>query len=152
MFSKIFIDRPRLAIVISLLISIIGLMAISKIPSSQFPEIVPPQVSVSAFYPGANAETLESSVARPIEQAVNGVDGLMYMSSISANDGTYKLTVTFNIGTDPDINTVNVQNLVKTVENVLPEEVLRQGVNIKKPMPRCSWALPSIPKPANPII
>ncbi|MDL2226407.1 efflux RND transporter permease subunit [Deltaproteobacteria bacterium OttesenSCG-928-M10] len=132
MFSKIFIDRPRLAMVISLLISIIGLMAISKIPSSQFPEIVPPQVSVSAFYPGANAETLESSVARPIEQAVNGVDGLMYMSSISANDGTYKLTVTFNLGTDPDINTVNVQNLVKTVENVLPEEVLRQGVNIKK--------------------
>ena len=132
MFSKIFIDRPRLAVVISLIISVAGCLAIWNIPISQFPDIVPPQVTVQTFYPGANSEVVESAIARPIEQAVNSVDGLMYMASNSANDGSYTLTVTFNIGTDPDINTVNVQNLIKTVENVLPEEVLRQGINVKK--------------------
>ena len=132
MLSGIFIDRPRLAVVISLVITIAGLVAMTQIPVAQFPNIVPPQVSVTASYAGASAETVESTVGQPIESRVVGVDNMLYMKSTSGNDGSYTLTITFAVGTDPDINTVNVQNRVKLAEAQLPQEVRTQGVNVVK--------------------
>jgi HAE1 family hydrophobic/amphiphilic exporter-1 len=132
MISDVFIDRPRLSIVISTVLTIAGLIAITQIPVAQFPDIVPPQVSVTAAYPGASAAVVEASVAQPIESKVNGVDKMLYMKSSSANDGSYSLTVTFDLGTDPDINTVNVQNRVNQATAQLPEEVKRQGLTVKK--------------------
>lgn len=132
MFSKIFISRPRLAIVISLVILIAGLISIRTIPVAQLPDVVPPSVSVSATYPGASAEVIEQTVAQVIESQVNGVDNMIYMESTSANDGSYSLTVTFALGTDPDMNTVNVQNRINQISNKLPSEVQQQGVTVKK--------------------
>ncbi|MDR2422684.1 MAG: efflux RND transporter permease subunit, partial [Deltaproteobacteria bacterium] len=132
MLSKIFIDRPRFAVVVSLIVTIAGFLSIMVIPVSQFPDIVPPSVNVQATYPGASAETVESTVAQPIDQAMNGVDGMIYMSSQSSNNGAYRLTVTFKIGTDPDLNMVNVQNRLKKAEPLLPDEVNRQGVTVDK--------------------
>ncbi|MCA3573443.1 MAG: efflux RND transporter permease subunit, partial [Aestuariivirga sp.] len=132
MFSGIFIDRPRLAVVISLVITIAGLVAMQQIPVAQFPNIVPPQVAVTATYAGASAETVEATVGQPIESRVVGVDNMIYMKSTSGNDGSYTLTITFAVGSDPDINTVNVQNRVKLAEAQLPQEVRTQGVNVVK--------------------
>ena len=132
MISRVFIDRPRFAVVISLVITIVGLLALFNIPVTQFPDIVPPQVNVRANYPGASSETLESAVAQPIEEAVNGVDKMLYMSSQSSGNGSYQLTVTFELGTDPDMNMVNVQNRLKRVESSLPDEVTRIGVGVDK--------------------
>jgi hydrophobe/amphiphile efflux-1 (HAE1) family protein len=132
MISSIFVDRPRLAIVIAIVITIAGALAISKIPVAQFPDIVPPQVTVIANYPGASAETVEAAVAQPIEAAVVGVDKSIYMSSNSGNDGSYTLTVSFELGTDPDIDTVNVNNRVQTALSQLPPQVQLEGLTVQK--------------------
>lgn len=134
MLSDVFIKRPRLASVISVVIVLAGLLCISAMPIEQYPNIVPPSVAVTATYPGASADVVESSVAQQIESAVNGVENMLYMTSTSNDDGSYNLTVTFNIGTDPNIASVNVQNRLKQVENLLPAEVIKQGVIVQSKM------------------
>src|SRR5688572_13560253 len=132
MLSSVFIDRPRLAIVISIVITLAGLVSLAAIPIAQFPNIVPPQIEVTASYAGASAEVVEAVVAQPIEARVIGVDKMLYMKSTSGNDGSYTLNVTFAVGTDPDINTVLVQNRVALAEAQLPAEVRAQGISVKK--------------------
>jgi hydrophobe/amphiphile efflux-1 (HAE1) family protein len=132
MISAVFIRRPRLAFVISIVITVAGLIALRAIPVAQFPEIVPPQVSVNATYPGASAAAVEASVAQIIEGQVNGVDKMLYMKSNSGSDGTYALNVSFAVGTDPDLNTVNVMNRVNQALSQLPPEVQRLGVTVQK--------------------
>ncbi|MDO4574333.1 MAG: efflux RND transporter permease subunit [Planctomycetia bacterium] len=135
MFSRFFIDRPVFASVVSLLIFIAGLVAALQLPVAQFPDIVPPSVSVSANYAGADAQTLVDTVAVPIEQQMNGVDNMIYMTSTCSNNGTYTLNVYFEIGTDPDINTVNVNNRVSQANPRLPDVVKQVGVTVKKTSP-----------------
>ncbi|WP_105103683.1 efflux RND transporter permease subunit [Microbulbifer pacificus] len=132
MISAPFIRRPRFALVISILITMAGALALPMLPIAQYPDITPPTVVVSASYPGASAEVLRDSVAIPIESQVNGVEGMQYMSSTSSNDGTYSLTVTFESGYDGDIAQVNVQNRVQQATPSLPEEVTRSGVTVEK--------------------
>ena len=132
MISSIFVDRPRLAVVIAVVITIAGLLALTRIPVAQFPDIVPPQVQVTATYPGASAAVVEASVAQPIEAQVVGVDKMIYMKSTSGNDGSYNLTVSFVLGSDPDIDTVNVNNRVQTALAQLPPEVQLEGLTVQK--------------------
>jgi len=132
MFSLFFIDRPKFAFVISILITLGGLLSIPLLPVAEFPEVTPPVVSVSTSYPGADAETVRDTIATPIEAELNGVEGAIYMSSNSANDGSYSLNITFEIGTDPDMAQVRVQNLVQQATPKLPEETTRQGVQVSK--------------------
>ena len=132
MFSKFFINRPIFATVLALLIVVAGLVALNILPVAQFPEITPPTVQVSAVYPGANAETVAQTVGLPIEQQVNGGDGMLYMSSNSSSSGAYSLTITFAVGTDIDMATVQVQNRVSVAQSSLPEPVVVQGVTVQK--------------------
>ena len=133
--GSFFVDRPIFAIALSLAILIMGLVAMFRLPISLYPEVVPPTVTVEASYPGASAETIARTVATPIEQEVNGVDGMLYMYSQSTNDGRMRLTVTFDIGTDVDMAQVLVQNRVALAEPRLPEEVRRTGVLVQKNSP-----------------
>jgi hydrophobe/amphiphile efflux-1 (HAE1) family protein len=130
--SAIFVDRPRLAVVIALVITIAGLIALTRIPIAQFPDIVPPQVQVTAIYPGASAADVEAAVAQPIEAQVVGVDKMIYMNSTSGNDGSYNLTVSFELGSNVDIDTVNVNNRVQTALSQLPQEVQLEGLVVQK--------------------
>jgi len=130
--SRFFIHRPIFASVISIVILIAGIIAQTSLPVSKFPEITPPTVEVTAFYPGANAQIVSETVAAPIEQEVNGVEGMIYMSSVSADDGSYTLTVTFEIGVDIDMATILLQNRVSIATPKLPEDVRRQGITTKK--------------------
>lgn len=132
MLSAIFVDRPRLAIVIAIVTTIAGFLSLTTIPIAQYPDIVPPQVSVTTVYPGASSSVVDATVAQPIEAQVVGVDKMMYMKSVSGNDGSYSLVASFELGTDPDINAVNMNNRVQVALSKLPQEVQRQGVTVKK--------------------
>jgi multidrug efflux pump len=131
-FSRFFIDRPIFATVLSVVIVLAGGIALFTLPVAQYPEITPPTVEVSAVYPGANAQVVADTVAAPIEQQVNGVEGMMYMSSQCTNDGNYTLTVTFKPGTDLNIAQVLVQNRESLAEPILPDLVKRRGISVKK--------------------
>lgn len=130
MFSKFFIDRPRFAIVIALVMTLAGAISMSSMPIALYPTITPPEVVVSATYPGASSEVLSSTVAIPIEEQINGVEDMIYMSSSSDGSGSYELTITFEVGTDPDLAQVKVQNRVQQAVPMLPAEVQRQGVSV----------------------
>ena len=134
-FAHFFIDRPRFSTVVSILIVIVGALAYFNLPVSQYPEIAPPTVQVRAVYPGATAETIADTVATPLEQEINGVEGMLYMSSQSTSDGSMTLTITFELGTDLDNAQVLVQNRVAVAEPRLPEEVRRLGVVTQKSSP-----------------
>lgn len=129
---EIFIRRPILSTVISVFITLLGILALFTLPITQFPEIVPPSVTVTAKYTGANAEVLSKAVATPLERAINGVPGMSYMTSVNTNDGITLINIVFKVGTDPDLAAVNVQNRVATVLDELPEEVIRAGVQTEK--------------------
>jgi multidrug efflux pump len=132
MIARYFIDRPILAYVLAIFIMLAGLASMRVLPISQYPEISPPVVQVRAIYPGASAGVIEQTVAAPIENAINGVEGMIYMASTSTSSGTLTISVTFDIGTDVDQAALNVNNRVKRVEARLPEEVKRQGVSVEK--------------------
>ncbi len=135
MFSKFFIDRPIFASVLSIIITLAGGIAVWTLPVAQYPDITPPTVEVSAYYPGANAQVVADTVAAPIEQQVNGVENMMYMSSQCTNDGMYTLTVTFKLGVDLNMAQVLVQNRESLAEPILPDLVKRRGVTVKKKSP-----------------
>ena len=132
MLSSLFVDRPRLAIVIAIVTTIAGALSLLVIPIAQYPDVVPPQVSVTTSYPGASASVVDATIAQPIEAQVIGVDKMIYMKSVSGNDGSYTLTASFELGTNPDINTVNVNNRVQVALSKLPQDVQKQGVTVKK--------------------
>ncbi len=135
MLSRFFIHRPIFATVLSIVVITMGLTSLVKLPIAQYPDLAPPTIAVQANYPGANSSVVAETVAAPIEQEVNGVEGMLYMSSISASDGSYTLTITFEPGTDLDIASVQVQNRVSSAEPKLPEDVRRLGITTKKKMP-----------------
>ena len=132
MISAVFVDRPRLAIVIAIVMTLAGVLSLLRIPVAQFPDIVPPQVTISTSYAGASAAVVEATVAQPLEAQIVGVDKMIYMKSSSGNDGSYSLTVSFELGTNPDIDTVNVNNRVQQALSKLPPEVQRYGLTVRK--------------------
>jgi HAE1 family hydrophobic/amphiphilic exporter-1 len=131
MFKR-FIERPVLSTVISIILTLLGLLSMFSLPITQFPDIAPPTVNVSAVYPGANAEVVARAVATPIEEAINGVENMTYMTSTSANDGSMSLNVYFQLGTNPDLAAVNVQNRVSKAVNQIPQEVVQAGISTQK--------------------
>src|SRR3954468_4837834 len=135
MLARFFIDRPVLAWVISIVIVLMGLIASALLPIAQYPQVTPPTVRVTAIYPGANAQVVADTVAAPIEQQVNGVESMLYMSSQSSNDGSYALDVTFALGTDINMAQVLVQNRVAIAQPTLPDVVKAVGVTVKKRSP-----------------
>lgn len=130
-----FITRPILASVIAILIALVGILSMLSLPISQYPNVVPPTIQVNAVYPGANAEDVQQTVSVPLEEQINGVDNMTYMTSQCANDGSCNITVYFKVGTDPDMATVNVQNRTQRAMNVLPPEVVQAGVTVMKKSP-----------------
>jgi len=130
--SAAFIRRPRLAVVIAIVITMAGAIAMLRIPVAQFPDIVPPRVQVTATYPGASAAVVEAAIAQPLEAQIVGVDKMIYMKSTSGNDGSYNLTVSFAVGSNPDTDTVNVNNRVQTALPQLPQAVQLQGLTVIK--------------------
>jgi len=132
MFSKFFIERPIFATVLSLLIVLAGLVSVNALPVAQYPNITPVQISVTTTYPGADAKTVGDSVASPIEAQINGVDNMMYMTSVSSNTGQLTITVYFTLDTDPDIAQVQVQNRVNLATPQLPSAVTQYGVSVQK--------------------
>ena len=135
MLSNFFIDRPLFAIVVSAFIVIAGLASFHSLPVSMYPDIAPPSVGVNTVYPGASADVIAETVAAPLEQALNGVEGMLYMRSANSSSGAMQLTLTFAVGTDPNIAVINVQNRVQSALPLLPEEVRRQGVTVAKSLP-----------------
>jgi len=135
MFSAFFINRPKFALVIAIVLTMAGALSIAMLPVTEYPAISPPNIVVSGVYPGASAEVVEATVGTPIEDAVNGVQDMIYMSSKSANDGSYKLTITFKVGADVDMALVRVQNRVKLAEPSLPVEVTANGLKIDEKSP-----------------
>src|ERR1700731_3565286 len=135
MISRFFIDRPIFAALLSIFITLTGGIALLSLPLAQFPPIPPPAVQVAINYPGASAQVVADTVAAPIEQQVNGVEGMLYMSSQSGNDGSYTLTVTFDIGTNLNVPLVMVQNRVTLALPQLPTDVQKQGITIRKKTP-----------------
>ncbi len=133
-FSRFFIDRPIFAAVLSIVIFAAGLITIPILPISEYPEVVPPSVVVRTVYPGANPKVIAETVATPLEEAINGVEGMMYLKSVAGSDGVLQMTVTFRPGTDPDA-AVKVQNRVAQAQARLPEDVRRQGVTTQKQSP-----------------
>src|SRR2546429_7266628 len=127
-----FIERPVFSTVIALIMILVGVLAALGLPVAQYPQVVPPQVTVTTSFPGANAEVVAQSVAASIEQEVNGSQDMLYMSSKSGNDGSYSLTVTFEIGTDKNIDAVEVQNRVAIAQSQLPTDVIRNGITVRK--------------------
>tara|TARA_R110000751_G_C13788372_1_gene481828 strand:- start:3104 stop:4297 length:1194 start_codon:yes stop_codon:yes gene_type:complete len=139
--SRFFIDRPIFASVLSIIIFAVGLISIPLLPVSEYPEVVPPSVLVSASYPGANPKTISETVATPLEEAINGVEDMIYMKSVAGSDGSLALTVTFALGTDPDQAQVQVQNRVSQALPRLPEDVRRLGVTTQKQSPNLMMAV-----------
>src|ERR1700682_2398586 len=131
-----FIDRPIFSTVLAIIITISGAVSLAALPIARYPQITPPTIVVSTSFPGADAATIEQSVAAPIEEQVNGVPHMIYMDSKSANNGTYALTVTFDVGTDQDIAAVDVQNQVAIAQRQLPPQVLQQGITVAKRQPQ----------------
>src|ERR1700736_2395036 len=133
--AHFFIDRPRFATVLSTFVTLLGLGALASLPVAQYPEVVPPTVQITTSFPGASAETVSRTVATPLEQAINGVENMLYMSSQSTGDGNLTITVTFGIGTDLDVAQILTQNRVQDALARLPEDVQRLGVQVRKAIP-----------------
>ena len=145
MFVEFFIRRPVFATVCAMLIILAGAAVIPTLPIAQFPDLAPPQVAVSSFYTGASAQTVESAVTIPLEQQINGAEGMKYMTSTSGNDGSSNILVTFELTRNPDLATVDIQNRVNTAQGRLPGAVKAVGITPRKP-PRTSFsAQPSFP-------